>query len=127
MISSKFSVSFLGAIQAFLYLINGSSLLVDAWTQQASDASTSRRFWLQQQATTAASLMVGSALAGLPSPAIAAGLPTPSDLEKLRKGHARVQYLLDNWNDETQVCGKMVMSDAERKQVIRTEGKKNIS
>jgi hypothetical protein len=126
MISSKFSVSFL-AIQAFLYLINGSSLLVDAWTQQASDASTSRRFWLQQQATTAASLMVGSALTGLPSPAIAAGVPTPSDLEKLRKGHARVQYLLDNWNDETQVCGKMVMSDAERKQVIRTEGKENIS
>ena len=44
------------------------------------------------------------------------------ELEKLRKGHARVQYLLDHWNEETQVCGKLVMSDQERKQVVRTEG-----
>ena len=70
--------------------------------------------------------MAGSAIVGLPSPAFAASVPGPAELEKLRKGHARVQYLLDHWDEETQVCGKIIMSDAERKQVVRTEGKKSI-
>jgi hypothetical protein len=34
----------------------------------------------------------------------------------------RVQYLLQNWDLLTSVCGKGVMSDAERRQVVRTEG-----
>ena len=68
---------------------------------------------------------MAATLAGItlvPTSASAAGAPSPSELEKLRKGHARVQYLLDHWNEETQVCGKLVMSDQERKQVVRTEG-----
>lgn len=48
--------------------------------------------------------------------------PTSLELSKLQKGHARVQYLLDNWDSETQICGKLIMSDTERKQVVRTEG-----
>ena len=59
----------------------------------------------------------------LPPPSFAEpSLPSPKDLEKLQKGHARVRYLLENWDDITQVCGKGVMSDLERKQVVRTEG-----
>jgi hypothetical protein len=33
-----------------------------------------------------------------------------------------VKYLLDNWDDVTKVCGTTIMSDTERKQVVRTEG-----
>jgi hypothetical protein len=29
---------------------------------------------------------------------------------------------LEHWDAETQVCGKLIMSDTERKQVVRTEG-----
>ena len=42
--------------------------------------------------------------------------------QRLPLGHARVKYLLDHWDDITSVCGTSVMSDIERKQVIRTEG-----
>jgi type II secretory pathway component PulM len=87
------------------------------WSLQTS-TSNSRRELLQQGA---AALIVGASLA-FPLPALAAATPTPADLEKLRKGHARVKYLLEHWNEETQVCGKMVMSDTERRQVVRTDG-----
>jgi hypothetical protein len=33
-----------------------------------------------------------------------------------------VTYLLANWDVETEICGKGIMSDVERKQVIRTDG-----
>jgi hypothetical protein len=42
--------------------------------------------------------------------------------QRLPLGHARVRYLLDHWDDITMICGTSVMSDIERKQVIRTEG-----
>jgi hypothetical protein len=42
--------------------------------------------------------------------------------QRLPLGHARVQYLLDHWDDITSVCGTTVMSDIERKQIVRTEG-----
>jgi len=58
----------------------------------------------------------------LPPQSIAETLPTSKDLLRLQKGHSRVRYLLQNWDEVTQVCGKGVMSDMERKQVIRTEG-----
>ena len=51
-----------------------------------------------------------------------AAVPTTQELEKLQKGHARVQYLLKNWDSITRVCGTTIMSDMERKQVVRTEG-----
>lgn len=96
-------------------------LFVNAWTPDAgrSSASSTRRAWFQNQAAVAATL---AGITVVPMSASAAGAPSPSELEKLRKGHARVQYLLDHWNEETQVCGKIVMSDQERKQVVRTEG-----
>jgi hypothetical protein len=42
--------------------------------------------------------------------------------QRLPLGHARVKYLLDHWDDITSICGTSVMSDIERKQIIRTEG-----
>ena len=54
------------------------------------------------------------------TPANAAPVPTAAELEKLRKGHARVQYLLQNWDDITQVCKNN--SDQANKQVVRTDG-----
>ena len=51
-----------------------------------------------------------------------AAVPTSQELEKLQKGHARVQYLLKNWDSITRICGTSIMSDTERKQVVRTEG-----
>ncbi len=58
----------------------------------------------------------------LPPFSSAETVPSAKDLTKLQRGHARVRYLLENWDAITEVCGTGVMSDLERKQVIRTEG-----
>lgn len=87
------------------------------WSLQTSTGN-SRRELLQQGAAT----LLGGASLAFPLPASAVANPTPADLERLRKGHARVKYLLEHWDEETQVCGKMIMSDLERKQVVRTDG-----
>lgn len=94
---------------------------VHAWTLSPP---SSRRQWLQQQA---ASIVIGTTGAIATTVAVQPSLAadntvTPAELERLRRGHARVQYLLTHWDDETQVCGKLIMSDTERKQVVRTEG-----
>lgn len=91
----------------------------NALTLNGNEQGTStRRAWFQKQAI---AIIVGTS--AIPMSATAAGgAPSPAELQKLQKGHARVQYLLDNWDKETEVCGKIVMSDAERKQVVRTEG-----
>ena len=79
----------------------------------------SRRDLLQ----TGAAAFLGGVSVSLPLPAMgAASIPSTEELERLRKGHARVRYLLDHWDEETQICGKVVMSDVERRQVVRTEG-----
>eukprot|EP00560_Eucampia_antarctica_P009732 CAMPEP_0197830890 /NCGR_PEP_ID=MMETSP1437-20131217/7503_1 /TAXON_ID=49252 ORGANISM="Eucampia antarctica, Strain CCMP1452" /NCGR_SAMPLE_ID=MMETSP1437 /ASSEMBLY_ACC=CAM_ASM_001096 /LENGTH=187 /DNA_ID=CAMNT_0043433571 /DNA_START=268 /DNA_END=831 /DNA_ORIENTATION=+ len=66
--------------------------------------------------------MTGAATVLLPQAAKAASVPTATELKKLQLGHARVQYLLQNWDSITSTCGSKIMSDNERKQVIRTEG-----
>ena len=50
----------------------------------------------------------------------ASSVPTAAELERLRKGHARIQYLLKNWEDITEVCKNN--SDQANKQVVRTDG-----
>merc|ERR1719446_546031 len=63
-------------------------------------------------------------LAGLlASTAAVAIAPPPSqqELSKLPEGYERIKYLLDNWDSITTVCNGIV-SDAELKQVVRTEG-----
>ncbi len=63
--------------------------------------------------------VAGTAMAA-GTPANAASTPTAAELERLRKGHARVQYLLQNWDDITEVCKNN--SDQATKQVVRTDG-----
>lgn len=78
----------------------------------------SRRVWLQgigKAVSFSASVVVSA-------PAFAASTPSPKELERLQKGHARMQYLLAAWDDVTKVCGTTVLSDRERKQIVRTEG-----
>jgi len=57
-----------------------------------------------------------------PKLANAESVPSIKDLSRLQRGHARVQYLLQNWATLTEVCDKGIMSDMERKQTIRTQG-----
>lgn len=57
-----------------------------------------------------------------PNPSYAESTPSRKELERLQKGHSRVRYLLANWDAETEICGKNIMSDLERKQVVRTDG-----
>ena len=85
--------------------------------------TTGRRTFLSQIA--AACLAVAGANLVRIEPASAA-VPSSSELARWPKGLSRVQYLLKNWDTETQICGKVVMSDTERRQVVRTEGKFDI-
>ncbi|CAJ1934813.1 unnamed protein product [Cylindrotheca closterium] len=80
----------------------------------------SRKAFWDRQAQSA--LVAFGATIIQPSKAKAAYTPKPAELEKLRIGHARIKWLLENWDLETEVCGKQSMSEIERKQVIRTEG-----
>jgi hypothetical protein len=105
-------------IQAPIVSILFSSYTVSAWTFGPS--SDSRRSFLAK--TLSKSMATIGALTILSQPSNASSIPTQTELSKLQKGHARVQYLLKNWDDITSVCNKGVMSDLERKQVIRTEG-----
>lgn len=72
---------------------------------------SSRRDIFRQVALIAASgAVVGGAT---PQPALAAAsaannTPSRQELERLQKGHARVQYLLDHWDDVTKVCGRTI-------------------
>ena len=89
--------------------------------QPTAANAVSRRNMFQTafQLGTTAALVVGAV--AVPAGA-AAELPSAKELERLQLGHARVRYLLDNWNAVTEVCGTTIMSDTERRQVIRTEG-----
>lgn len=82
-----------------------------------SNGVTSRRQLLQH--------MIAVSLATTPSLATAATTSSTSvdaGLQKIQMGHARVRYLLDHWDVVTTVCGTTVMTDLERRQVVRTEG-----
>ena len=113
-LSSSLSILTLTCLQ-----INGGL----AWTSTTSDSALSRRMTFEK---TASAILTGTAFTNTvlasPQPAFAESVPSAKELSKLQKGHARVRYLLENWNDITEICGKGVMSDLERKQVIRTEG-----
>lgn len=96
---------------------------------QQKKCITSRRNWLliHTPITTVVSVAYLSFLQQQPAQAISTA-DDPSNnnnkvvLEKLQLGHARVRYLLDHWDEVTQVCGTTVLSDMERKQIVRTEG-----
>jgi len=89
-----------------------------AWTSSTTDTQSRR-----QAFKTTAAIFTGAAATLLtPLPSHAETTPSQKDIEKLQRGHARVRYLLENWDSITQTCGKGIMSDLERKQIIRTEG-----
>lgn len=73
-------------------------------------------------AITSVGFIAATGVISNPSASHAASVPSSEELEKLRLGHARVRYMLDHWDEVTKVCGTTIMSDTERKQVIRTEG-----
>lgn len=85
-----------------------------------NNGSVSRRTLFQNVAISTAATTV---ITQQPVAAVAVGgseLPSPSELQKLRKGHARISYMLNNWNDITQVCKNT--SEQAQKQVVRTDG-----
>lgn len=90
--------------------------VVQGWT---SSRGGSRRDLLEH-CTTAGLAIFGMTTS--PGPTHAASLPSAKELERLQLGHARVKYLLDHWDEVTRACGTVVMSDTERKQIVRTEG-----
>jgi len=86
--------------------------------------SQSRRALFRNAASVAiAGMTVAASPAVLPMGAAAhaaSTVPSAAELERLRKGHARVKYLLENWQDITEVCRNN--SDQANKQVVRTDG-----
>lgn len=90
--------------------------MVEGWSPCSAEFRTRRELF---QGAYGAVLVGGFALA---RPAVAGTVPSSQELERLQKGHARVKYLLDHWDDVTKVCGTAIMSDTERRQVVRTEG-----
>lgn len=103
------------------FLILCISYTVPTWAFGSKSGNDSRRSFLEKTLSNSA-VISGVTLSVLSQPSNAANIPSQVELSKLQKGHARVQYLLKNWDDITSVCSKGVMSDLERKQVIRTEG-----
>ena len=91
--------------------------LVSITCPPQDDRSQSRRALFRN----AASLIVsGTTFALLEGPSMAnaaSSVPTAAELERLRKGHARVQYMLANWLEITEVCKNN--SDQANKQVVR--------
>jgi hypothetical protein len=95
----------------------------------SSSSPSRRRFIIETPSAAGAGLVAAfffTATAAPPASAAAAATATSNSNvsiinERVRLGHARVRYLLDHWDDITSVCGNTVMSDTERKQVIRTE------
>ena len=104
----------------FSALITLSLLLGTACSWSQSSGTRRELFQGACKAVLAGTVVVSSTTRQ--SAAFAATVPSQQELERLQKGHARVKYLLDNWDDVTKMCGTTVMSDTERKQVIRTEG-----
>ena len=96
----------------FLTLLCGQT---QSWV---SPTKTSRRALFHQVGRA----IVAGGLVVTPLPSGAATTPSPEELSRLQKGHARVQYLLQNWDSVTKVCGRTVMTDTERRQEIRTNG-----
>jgi len=66
--------------------------------------------------------LLGGVTLARPKFANAESVPSIKDLSRLQRGHARVQYLLQNWATLTEICDKGIVSDFESKQVIRTQG-----
>mmetsp|Transcript_2811 Transcript_2811/g.4067 ORF Transcript_2811/g.4067 Transcript_2811/m.4067 type:complete len:235 (-) Transcript_2811:35-739(-) len=96
----------------------------ESWSVNKNHNSShlSRNDFLRKVVASTGAILATSTVANPVQPSYAVSTPSNKELERLQKGHARVTYLLDNWDAETEICGKNIMSDLERKQVIRTDG-----
>jgi hypothetical protein len=94
-------------------------LVTNGWAYTVLQSQSRRAFFDNSVATVGT---VCSVVSLAPQSSNAAAVPTAEELEKLQLGHARVRYMLDHWDEVTKICGTTVMSDTERRQVVRTEG-----
>jgi hypothetical protein len=65
----------------------------NAFSLNGKGGTVTRRTWFQKQTI---AVIAGTCVA--PFSASAAGSPSAAEIQKLQKGHARVQYLLENWD-----------------------------
>ena len=94
----------------------------DGWSMNNRPSSRQDFFRQINQVAVTSGAVISSTIVSNPTVVYAESTPSKKELERLQKGHSRVSYLLANWDAETEICGKGVMSDVERKQVIRTDG-----
>jgi hypothetical protein len=106
-------------ILPFLIFLQQQQLAIQGWSY-VNQPSQSRRVLFDNSLITIGRICAVASFVPLPSHA--ASVPTAEELEKLRLGHARVSYMIDHWDEVTKICGTTVMSDTERRQVVRTEG-----
>jgi hypothetical protein len=85
-----------------------------------TSSSLSRRDLFRNVVPSATAAAMTVLLSSQPYIANAAALPSSVELERLQKGHARIKYMLNNWDDVTSVCKNT--SDQATKQVVRTDG-----
>eukprot|EP00547_Thalassionema_nitzschioides_P018706 CAMPEP_0194254698 /NCGR_PEP_ID=MMETSP0158-20130606/32738_1 /TAXON_ID=33649 /ORGANISM="Thalassionema nitzschioides, Strain L26-B" /LENGTH=220 /DNA_ID=CAMNT_0038992827 /DNA_START=153 /DNA_END=811 /DNA_ORIENTATION=- len=93
---------------------------VDGLTNPRQSQPVPRRAALLKGISAIAS---GAAYATVISPqaAVAASVPTPEEIKRLQIGHARISYLLKNWDKITTFCGKDAETATKNKQVVKTE------
>jgi hypothetical protein len=89
-------------------------------TASTSSSFSSRRDLFRNVVPATAAAAMTVLLSSQPYVVNAAVLPSPVELERLQKGHARIKYMLNNWDDVTSVCKNT--SDQATKQVVRTDG-----
>lgn len=65
----------------------------------------------------AGSLLLTTSIGSSPAIAASSGGVSLEDIQRIQKGHARVMYLLNNWDAITESCGK----NGVDKQVVRTD------
>mmetsp|Transcript_14215 Transcript_14215/g.23548 ORF Transcript_14215/g.23548 Transcript_14215/m.23548 type:complete len:235 (-) Transcript_14215:67-771(-) len=101
------------------YLLLLVSLLVERFCQQVHGwtSATGPQPQLSRRTALLKGLVVASGSMLVAPPAMAA-VPSPEEIQKLQKGHARVAYLLQNWDTLTTFCGA---NAKQNKQVIPTE------
>ena len=102
-------------IEKWCWMVEGWSLMEGRRSRHQLERRGALKFLTGGIATATAVLLPQEAV-------MAAGPPSATELKKLQVGHSRVQYLLQNWDSLTTTCGTKIMSDNERKQVVRTEG-----
>lgn len=94
------------------------SILPPKVDHQTSKSSTiSRRGLMDAVSIAAGSVLLTTSIGSSPAIAASSGGVSIEDIQRIQKGHARVMYLLNNWDAITESCGK----NGVDKQVVRTD------